>query len=213
MNIETKDILRSFTVIKQMLADRNLNIQNLKSYSDFELLELSGPKNIPQAKNPGNIFQIKVNDNTKIIYHMKNKFIKQDIKKFFNFIGEEVSNDKSDTKVSMNLIFIFKEKINNNNEKNIRDLLSDGMTYEIFPIKNVLFNITEHSFVPKHEILSIDEALQVQTNYSITNKSQFPIILKTDPVAKYYAIKPGQLVKITRSSTSTGDNITYRYCV
>ena len=61
------------------------------------------------------------------------------------------------------IIFIFKEKINNNNEKNIKELL-EGVTYELFPIKNLLFNITKHSYVPKHELLSVDEANNIMKN-------------------------------------------------
>ena len=202
MNNETHDIIKSFTVVKEMLADRKIDISNLESYSENELhIILSESNN--STKN-GNIFQIKVNDDIKIIYHMKSKFIKNDLKKFLSSV-EKDENYK-------HIIFIFKEKINNNNEKNIQDLL-EGMSYEMFPIKNLLFNITKHSYVPKHELLSTEDMNDIMKKYSIKNKSQFPIILKSDPVARYYDFKPGQLIKIYRSSTATGESITYRYCV
>ena len=202
MNNESQDIIKSFTVVKEMLTDRNIDITNLESYSENEIEVLISASNTSGTKN-GNIFQIKVNDDIKIIYHMKSKFIKNDLKKFLSTIEKDEEYK--------HIIFIFKEKINNNNEKNIKDLL-DGVTYELFPIKNLLFNITKHSYVPKHELLSVDEANNIMTNYSI-KKSQFPIILKSDPVARYYDFKPGQLIKVYRSSTATGESITYRYCV
>lgn len=202
MNNESQDIIKSFTVVKEMLTDRNIDITNLESYSENEIEVLISASNTSGTKN-GNIFQIKVNDDIKIIYHMKSKFIKNDLKKFLSTIEKDEEYK--------HIIFIFKEKINNNNEKNIKDLL-DGVTYELFPIKNLLFNITKHSYVPKHELLSVDEANNIMTNYSI-KKSQFPIILKTDPVARYYDFKSGQLIKVYRSSTATGESITYRYCV
>tara|TARA_B110000037_G_C17036673_1_gene471923 strand:+ start:481 stop:1089 length:609 start_codon:yes stop_codon:yes gene_type:complete len=202
MNNESQDIIKSFTVVKEMLTDRNIDITNLESYSENEIEVLISASNTSGTKN-GNIFQIKVNDDIKIIYHMKSKFIKNDLKKFLSTIEKDEEYK--------HIIFIFKEKINNNNEKNIKDLL-DGVTYELFPIKNLLFNITKHSYVPKHELLSVDEANNIMTNYSI-KKSQFPIILKSDPVARYYDFKSGQLIKVYRSSTATGESITYRYCV
>tara|TARA_Y100000385_G_C13064416_1_gene626000 strand:+ start:1075 stop:1683 length:609 start_codon:yes stop_codon:yes gene_type:complete len=202
MNNESQDIIKSFTVVKEMLTDRNIDITNLESYSENEIEVLISASNTSGTKN-GNIFQIKVNDDIKIIYHMKSKFIKNDLKKFLSTIEKDEEYK--------HIIFIFKEKINNNNEKNIKDLL-DGVTYELFPIKNLLFNITKHSYVPKHELLSVDQANNIMTNYSI-KKSQFPIILKTDPVARYYDFKSGQLIKVYRSSTATGESITYRYCV
>ena len=203
MNNESQDIIKSFTVLKEMLTDRKIDISNLESYSESEIEVLISASNTSGTKN-GNIFQIKVNDDIKIIYHMKSKFIKNDLKKFLSSIEKDEEYK--------HIIFIFKEKINNNNEKNIQDLL-EGVTYEIFPIKNLLFNITKHSYVPKHELLSTDEASDIMKRYSIKNKSQFPIILKSDPVARYYDFKPGQLIKVYRSSTATGESITYRYCV
>lgn len=205
MNTESEEIIRSFSIVKEMLSDRGIDITNLESYSDTELIELMNV-----TSKIGNIFQIKVNDNMKVIYHMKAKFMKQELKKFMTSLDDDEN--------LTHIIFIFKEKINNNNDKNIQDLLYDPkyttrLTYEVFPIHNLLFNISKHSYVPKHDILSSEEALDIQKRYAIKNKSQFPIILKTDPVARYYDIKAGQLVKITRSSTATGENITYRYCI
>ena len=203
MNNESQDIIKSFSVVKEMLTDRNIDITNLECYSESEIDVLISASNTSGTKN-GNIFQIKVNDDIKIIYHMKSKFIKSDLKKFLSTIEKDEEYK--------HIIFIFKEKINNNNEKNIQDLL-DGVSYELFPIKKLLFNITKHSYVPKHELVSTDETNKLMKKYSIKNKSQFPIILKSDPVARYYDFKPGQLIKIYRSSTATGESITYRYCV
>lgn len=203
MNNESQDIIKSFTVVKEMLTDRKIDISNLESYSEDEIEILISASNTSGTKN-GNIFQVKVNNDIKIIYHMKSKFIKNDLKKFLSTIEKDEEYK--------HIIFIFKEKINNNNDKNIKDLL-EGVTYELFPIKNLLFNITKHSYVPKHELLSTDEANDIMQKYSIKNKSQFPIILKSDPVSRYYDFKPGQLIKIYRSSTSIGESITYRYCV
>lgn len=201
MNNESQDIIKSFTVLKEMLTDRGMDISNLESYSENELNILISASNVNTKS--GNIFQIKVNDDIKIIYHMKSKFIKNDLKKFLTSIEDEKYK---------HIIFIFKEKINNNNEKNIQDLLDD-VSYELFTINRLLFNITKHSYVPKHEIVSAEDTTEIMKKYSIKNKSQFPIILKSDPVSRYYDFKPGQLIKINRSSTATGESITYRYCV
>lgn len=45
--------------------------------------------------------------------------------------------------------------------------------------------------------------------YQIKQKSQLPIILRTDPMAKYLDVKSGDVVKVTRISPSAGETIVY----
>jgi DNA-directed RNA polymerase subunit H (RpoH/RPB5) len=198
---ESQEIIKSLVVVKEMLYDRGVNIEHLEAYSENEIFELMG---INTPTN-GSVFQLKVNADTKIIYHMKSKVEIDSIKPFFSTVEADFN--------FKHVIFIFKADLNNNTEKKLRHLLDEDMTHEVFSFKRLLFNITKHSYVPKHEILSSEAAIQIQKLYAVKNKSQFPIILSTDPVARYYDIKPGQLVKIYRSSSAIGENITYRYCV
>ena len=73
----------------------------------------------------------------------------------------------------------------------------------------MIFNITHHELVPKHIILSEDEAKEVVEKYN-TTKNKFPKISKVDPVAKYYGMKPDQICKIIRKSPEVGESIYYR---
>ena len=50
------------------------------------------------------------------------------------------------------------------------------------------------------------------TKYS-SSPSQFPFILVTDPLAKEVGAKPGDFVKITRQSETSGSSVYYRYVV
>ncbi len=73
------------------------------------------------------------------------------------------------------------------------------------------FNILEHIYVPKHEILSKEEAEALLKKYSI-DSSQLPSILISDPVVKAIGAKVGDIIKITRPSETAGIAIYYR-CV
>lgn len=73
------------------------------------------------------------------------------------------------------------------------------------------FNILEHVYVPKHEILSKEEAEALLKKYNIT-PSQLPSILISDPVVKAIGAKVGDIIKITRPSETSGTSIYYR-CV
>jgi DNA-directed RNA polymerase I, II, and III subunit RPABC1 len=91
-----------------------------------------------------------------------------------------------------------------------KELLNDEYKlYEIFSMKNLMFNITHHEIVPKHILLTQDETDQILKQYQ-TTRAQLPKLLTTDPVAKYYGMKAGDICKIIRQSPMTGESYYYR---
>ncbi len=75
-----------------------------------------------------------------------------------------------------------------------------------------LYNILEHTLVPKHEICTEEEKQSLINEYKITDKKQWPEISRFDPIAQVIGLRPGQLCKITRSSTTTITTKYYRLC-
>jgi DNA-directed RNA polymerase I, II, and III subunit RPABC1 len=83
---------------------------------------------------------------------------------------------------------------------------------ELLPTKYPIFNIFEHVLVPKHELLSEEEANEVLEQYNIS-KYQLPAIKSADPAAKAIGAKPGRIVKIYRESPTAGLHVVYRIVV
>ncbi len=71
-------------------------------------------------------------------------------------------------------------------------------------------NILEHELVPKHEILSPEEALEVLKKLNI-KPYQLPWISINDPVVKAIGAHPGDIIRIIRKSPTAGETIAYRY--
>jgi DNA-directed RNA polymerase subunit H len=83
---------------------------------------------------------------------------------------------------------------------------------ELLPKSFPVFDIFEHALVPFHEILNEKEKNQLLTQYKV-KPYQIPQIKSGDPAVKAIGAKPGDILKVTRKSTTAGEHITYRYVV
>ena len=119
-------------------------------------------------------------------------------------------NDKE----KCSLIIITLNPINDSTIKTLKQLWKKYNEYvAVFDVPGLLFNILEHSFVPKHIKLNSEEKDEIYKRFNIGNDKQLPEISMFDPVARALLMRPGELCEITRYDKISLTNKFYRLCV
>lgn len=136
-----------------------------------------------------------------VYFHTDKAFGKNDMKSVVQKIINQYNDD------NMGIIILLKDKESTSILKEKSKIFYKNV--EFFEQQKMTFNITKHVFVPKHILLTSEEESEILDKYQAT-KNKFPKMSITDPVAKYYAIKSNQMVKILRNDPEVGLSISYR---
>lgn len=118
-------------------------------------------------------------------------------------IGEFINKHEKDYK------FIIVQEINSRSEDTIE---SYETPVEIFKFNKLQSDITEHDLVPPHIVLTKEKGDEVLQSYR-AKKKNMPLIRTNEPVARYYNMKPNEIVKIIRPSPLTSESVAYRYVI
>ena len=79
-------------------------------------------------------------------------------------------------------------------------------TFEVFNKDELQLNITKHHLASKHEVVEKKELDELKSKLDIL---KLPVILKIDPMCKFYNFQIGDIIKITRRNGF----IAYRRCI
>lgn len=93
-------------------------------------------------------------------------------------------------------ILIWSEKMTSAARKVI-DAMRAQFQLEDFEEAYLLVNITHHHLVPEHAVMTDQEKKELLQRYRLKD-NQLPRIQINDPVARYFGLRRGQVVKITR---------------
>lgn len=82
---------------------------------------------------------------------------------------------------------------------------SNNKKHEIWPISSILHPITEHFTIPSIKIVNENVCNELHIS-----KNDLKQISFNDPLSKYYKLKPGDIIEITRKNQICGEDIDYK---
>ena len=205
LNIDsTTYIYKSRFHLLEILKERGFDTEN---YDNFDINEIS----ILSENNQ--LDMLLTNNTTKKKVYVKyyiNKLIKSAnifaiVEDLFHL--ENILTKKDD------LIIIIKDEPNDTLIQEIKTLwMTENIYISLLNIKRLQFNILKHTLVPKHTILTSDEAKLFKKKFNILNNDQIPDISFFSPVSLVLGIRPDDIVKIERKSPTTIKSFFYRVC-
>lgn len=187
----------------------NLNYNELNNFNSVELI----------GKNPNNnsyCFIYFVNNTSFLSKSYKSKTknninnVEDEIKKLYN-LGDNIVDFK------INLIIILTQLVKINNyilEKKIIEKINLE-NIQIFTYNNLLFNITEHSRIPRN-IRVINDKNEIEELCKLRNIDDINKLAKikiNDPLANFYGLRVGELFEFKKYNKNAGVYIYYRVCI
>lgn len=197
----------------EMLRDRGYDVP--REATDIPFIEF---QERATKRNQIDLYGRRDGEETDRIYvkfffsHSSRKMSPSSLEKETNAIAQALQG--GDTNATYNgdprIIFVTEEPP----QSNVDLLLKHSYpNVEIMTYNQLQINPTKHFLVPKHELVPLDEEDAILEKYNCNRKNiskEFPRILLSDPIARWYGMRPKRICKITRTSEQSGRHIHYR---
>lgn len=213
-------IFRSREVILDMVNRRGYDISDYQQYSLEDMTNMNNSLTIVSKtqKYPPTPFDMVCKHKTEdkymhVRYFFNAKLKVQNIETIIkNMIESESFNTDNDEVICITNDKISNESMFDNQLDGLFKKMENSYYTQIFQMNKLIINIMQHELVPEHIIIKNDEKQKLLERFDIASFSQLPIILKSDPVAKFIGMRRGDICKIIRPSETSGRYETYRYC-
>jgi DNA-directed RNA polymerase subunit H (RpoH/RPB5) len=183
-------VSRAWRTVAEMVADRGIDASMARGVGDDEILALA---------DDNTTFAVPIAPGLSAVFHWGGQAVKkQDI---FALTGD-----------AKHVILVAASLSAATTKALAAEAALQGVDMEVFSMQDMQFNVTRHSLVPRHERVPPAEDAALLKTLNVTSRFQLPVILNTDPVARYLNLSHGELVRVHRASPTSGTTVAYRCC-
>jgi DNA-directed RNA polymerase subunit H (RpoH/RPB5)/DNA-directed RNA polymerase subunit F len=197
---KARDTLLQYMEMQGYNVDENKDI----SLPEITLMMEHNQLNMSISDKDGNIAEIK--------YHESNKALRPNQ---LTALIEELRTNAVDIKKIRTLVIIIDPEPNQSVLEEVKKIYAETNLYvNIFSTLQLQYNILNHVLVPLHVKLSVSDITSMCNQYNITDMAkQLPTISRFDPVSQAIGLIPGDICRITRSTSLSIQSDYYRLCV
>lgn len=205
-------LYRSRKTLLRILADRGYNTKPYETFGpeEIEAMALAGPEALRMdlersAENTDSPIT-----KCRVIYQSQR--LKPRLPGFLRTLTEEDNEDRVDPKTTEVVVMLAapdgEPVVDIHHTASYEQWMSKKLRISFFRIANLVIHPADHILVPKHERLS-----KAEIPFSPAERAKLPFIrFHEDIQARILGLVPGEVVKITRPSPSSGEYIMYRIC-
>ena len=219
MDFETfEKIYRSRAIIHKMLALRGYSLKKFENQTKEELniLFQNHQKKINYDIDSLDMMLEKDGNKLLVKYILSERVKSSNIEKLVDTIYEDTLTG-NDTLILITKDYVLKTRDSNKQKSSLEEFLSQkyltqNKFIQIFWLNALLFDITESELTPSYTILTDEEKQEVLDRYHVT-EDKIENVLFTDPLANFYGVRIGNMVKAVEVSETNGFNTFYKLCI
>ena len=199
------NVYRSRTTLLDILEERGYDVSKFRKFSPAEVAAAA----VDPHFNGLSFKTTKRDDTTQVVEVRYTAYAKTHL---MSTIQESIE-DEDPLKYEL-IVMIQAPVVDQHNEASLRLYMASKFRVSFFSFFQLVNNPMRHVMVPKHSIVPSDEHAELMERFNITSKSKFPMIrYHFDPIIRILGAVPGDIVKITRPSPTSGTYDIYRVVV
>ena len=212
-------LYRSRKTILSILDEKGYDVTKYEKFGpwDIESMIVNEKKNSLKME----VNKKESNDSKKCVVIYRLNRIKASITRFINDITDEESEDYIPNIESAEIYVILLEPVNTSTTNTIDvfhnaalNAYTNKIRIAFFQADTLVNDPRAHILVPKHELMVKEDIPPLKKALNIQSISNLPFIrFHQDIQGRLLGAVPGDVIKITRPSPSSGVEIVYRVCV